>query len=141
MVELRPTQQDEYVRVFQLMRENMEGPLREQGVLWDQAWAEKNYASNDNYCVFVASRWLGFISLEWGCSSVFVHTLQLTKFAQGSVYGYRIYEWLLQQADVRGVTVVRCKTFRDSPLVGLYQKLDFSVVGMEGILVALEKHI
>ena len=141
MVEFRPTQQGEYIPVFQLMRENMESLLREQGVSWDQAWVEENYASKVNHSIFVTDRWIGFISLEWVGSTVFIHTLQLTKSAQGSVYGYRIYEWLLQQADVRGVTTVCCRTFRHSPLVDLYQKLGFSVVSTEGILVTLEKHV
>lgn len=141
MIKLRPTEQDEYAPAFRLMRENMDSYHRIHGIPWDQSWIEENYAGKDNYSVFSRNLWVGFISLQWGCSDVFVHTLQLSKSAQGSVYGYRVYNWLLQQAEVRCVKTIRCKTFVNSPLENLYQKLGFSIVTTEKCLITLEKHI
>ena len=58
MVKLRPTRQEEYITVFQLMRENMDSYLQMHGIPWDQSWVEENYTGKDNYSIFSGNRWM-----------------------------------------------------------------------------------
>jgi len=139
MIEITPIKPHEYDLAFRTMRENMEPYHKAHELPWNQDWIEANYLDKDNYSIFCSGRWSGFLSLEWGDRELFIHSLQLCSEAQGSVYGYRVYKWLMRQTESRGKSEMTCRTFRDSPLIQLYQRLGFTPVREEGILVTLEK--
>ena len=138
MIEIIPIKEHEYDLAFRIMHENMELYHHAHDVPWDQDWIAKNYIDKDSYSIVCSGRWRGCLSLEWRGRALFIHTLQLTREAQGSIYGYRVYQWLVSQAESRGKTDILCKTFRNSPLLRLYKRLGFSLESEGGILVALE---
>lgn len=139
MIEITPIKPHEYDLAFRTMRENMEPYHKAHALPWNQDWIEENYLDKDNYSIFCSGRWRGFLSLEWGDRGLFIHSLQLSSEAQGNVYGYRVYQWLMRQTESRGKIEMMCRTFRDSPLVQLYQRLGFTPEMEEGILVTLKK--
>ncbi len=106
---------------------------------WNQDWVDRNYRQNENYSILRATNWIGFLTLEWRESDLFIHTLQLAKQAQGSVYGVRVYEWILEKMDVRGKDTIMCKAFRGSSVLRLYQRMGFSEVAHKDFFVTLEK--
>jgi GNAT superfamily N-acetyltransferase len=139
MIEVIPIEGPEYDLAFRLMRENMWVYHQRHDLPWNQGWIEENYLTNDNYSIFGSGRWRGFLSLEWRDRELFIHTLQLSPEAQGSVYAYRVYQWLLRETESRGKTQIHCRTFTGSPMIRLYERLGFTAVGEEGILVTLQK--
>jgi GNAT superfamily N-acetyltransferase len=141
MIEVSPICDTDYDLAFRTMRENMISYHEKYGLPWNQDWVDRNYRQNENYSIFRSTAWIGFLSLEWRESDLFIHTLQLAKHAQGSVYGARVYQWILEQMDVRGKGRITCKTFRGSSMVNLYQRMGFTEVAYEDNFVTLEKRI
>ena len=141
MIEVTPIRDSDYERAMQTMRENMISYHEQYGLPWNQDWVDRNYRHNENYSIFSATNWIGFLSLEWRDSDLFIHTLQLARQAQGSVYGARVYQWILEQMKVRGRDNITCKTFRGSSLVDLYRRMGFTEVAYEDYFVTLEKRI
>ncbi|MCB1701622.1 MAG: hypothetical protein H6985_04305 [Pseudomonadales bacterium] len=136
-VELRPATSDELVRAFRLMQSNMRESMTEANMEWDQDWTERNYRSKSNYSIFLQSDWKGFLSIEYIRSVLYIHTLQLTAQSQGRIFGASVFDWLLGQASANGATSIECKAFRSSPVLRLYQKLGFRIVGEDKALVSL----
>ena len=92
---------NEFIEALSLMKRN-EAQIAIPGLSWDQEWARNNYQHKDNYSIFKAAHWIGFLSLEVMPNALFVHTLQLTPEAQGSIWGFRVYEWILAKAESLG---------------------------------------
>lgn len=141
MIDVSPIGDAEYDLAFQTMRGNMKSYHEEYGLPWKQDWIDRNFRYNENYSIFNSATWIGFLSLEWRDVDLFIHTLQLTKKAQGSVYGARVYDWILEEMNVRGKAKITCKTFRGSSMIDLYKRLGFTEVAHENYLVTLEKRI
>lgn len=114
------------------MKENMESLLVSCGLSWDEEWNHRNYISKDNYSIFSNGEWIGFLSLGVMRDCLFIHTMQLTKNAQGSIFGYRVFEWIRAKADSTGRSQIGCKAFSDSSSASLYKRLGFKIVKSEG---------
>ena len=121
---------DEFIEALSLMKENEEAePEPVTGAIsWDQEWAQNNYQDKDNYSIFRAGYWIGFLSLEVLPDALFVHTLQLTPEAQGNIWGYRVYEWILAKAESFGKHRIECNVLKDSSASALYLRLGFELV-------------
>lgn len=141
MIKLSPTRETEYDLAFETMRENMISYYEEHGLPWDQDWVDGNFRHRDNYSIFNSANWIGFLSLEWRDHDLFIHTLQLSKPAQGSIYGARVYEWILEQLSARGKQKITCKTFRGASMIDLYKRLGFTEVANDSYLVTLEMYV
>ncbi len=141
MIGVFPICDTDYDLAFETMRENMIPYHEEYGLPWNQDWIDRNFRRNENYSIFSSTSWIGFLSIEWRDSDLYIHTLQLSKSAQGSVYGARIYEWILEQMNVRGKDKITCKTFRGSSMIDLYTRMGFTEVANENYLVTLEMRI
>ncbi len=138
MIKVIPASDTEYDLAFATMRENMIAYHEKYELPWNQDWLDRNFRHKENYSVFSSTGWIGFLSLEWRNSDLFIHTLQLTRRAQGSVYGARVYEWMVEQMKLKGIEKITCKTFRGSSMLGLYKRMGFSEVAQEKYLVTLE---
>lgn len=114
------------------MKVNMEPQLVICGLNWDDEWHRRNYISKDNYSIFSGDSWIGFLSLEILQDCLFINTMQLTSNAQGSIFGYRVYEWIRAKALSVDCSKLGCKTFKDSPVASLYRRLGFQIVECEG---------
>jgi len=137
MIEIRHIGIDEYNGAYQLMHENMVLYHDMYSLRWDQGWIEENYRDKDNYSIFWCGKWIGFLSLEWESDKLTIHTLQLSKVAQGNIYGHRVFEWILDLAETKGIVEIACRSFKDNPTVSLYKKLGFEVVSAKGFLLEL----
>ena len=137
MIKILPIDESEYDAAFELMRENMEIYHEAHKIPWDQDWVNSNYRNKENYSVFRRCEWIGFLSIEWLVDAAFIHTLQLAKSVQGGIFGIRVFEWILAQAEEREIFNIACKSFRDNPALELYRKLGFEVAAEEGVLLEL----
>ena len=102
MFTVEPATADEFTKALSLMRQNMEQSLVSRGLAWDDDWTRTNYKEKENYSLFRGGYWIGFLSLEVCPDSAYVHTLQLTREAQGSVYGSRTCQWITAKAKSLG---------------------------------------
>ena len=109
------------------MKEN-EAQTEIPGLSWDQEWAQNNYKDKDNYSILKAGNWIGFLSLEVLPDALFVHTLQLIPEIQGSIWGFRVYEWILAEAQSFGKRRIECNVVKDSPASAMYLRLGFELV-------------
>lgn len=141
MINIVPIEKDGYVRAFELMRKNMMAYHSEHNIPWDQSWVEANYRDKDNYSVKFRYAWIGFLSLEWRESELYIHTFQLVESVQGSIHGYRAFQWILAEAAGRGVSEISCKSFKDNPAVDIYKKIGFEVVGISSLFIDLHMSI
>ena len=141
MIEVSRTSDTEYDLAFQTMKENMISYHEQHGLPWNKDWIDKSFRYNENYSIFRSTTWIGFLSLEWRNVDLFIHTLQLSKSAQGSVYGARVYDWIVEQMHLRGRSKITCKTFCGSPMIDLYKRMGFTEVARENYLATLEKRI
>ena len=133
MLTVKPATSDEFTEALALMKE-YEDQVPIPGVSWDQEWAENNYQNKDNYSLFRAGIWIGFLSLEVLPDALFVHTLQLTPQAQGSIWGYRVYEWILARGRSLGKDRIECNVAKESSTSALYLRLGFELVKTENYL-------
>ena len=108
------------------------------GLPWDQEWAQDNYQDKDNYSIFRGRCWIGFLSLEILPDALFVHTLQLTPEAQGNIWGYRVYEWILAKAASLGKYRIDCNVLKDSSASALYLRLGFELVRTDNFLSKMQ---
>ena len=115
------------------MKEN-EAETEIPGLSWDQEWAVNNYKDKDNYSIFRAGDWIGFLSLEVLPDALFVHTLQLIPQAQGSIWGFRVYEWILAKAQSFGKRRIECNVVKDSSASAMYLRLGFELVHSDDYL-------
>jgi hypothetical protein len=129
---IQPCSTSEFTAALALMKENMEPQLVSCGLSWDDGWHRHNYISKDNYSIFSSNGWIGFLSLEVRQDCLFINTLQLASNAQGSILGYRVYEWIRAKALSVNCSKLGCKSFKDSPVVSLYKRLGFEIVESEG---------
>ena len=134
MLDIKPASTDEFSTALFLMKENMESVLVSCGLSWDHEWNYRNYISKDNYSIFSNGDWIGFLSLGLIENCLFVHSLQLTKNAQGTIFGFRVYEWLRAKSESTGCRQIGCKTFSGSSAATLYKRIGFKVVKTEGSL-------
>lgn len=141
VINIAPTEKDKYVRAFELMRTKMVVYHSKHNIPWDQPWIEANYRAKDNYSVKFHGTWIGFLSLEWKESELYIHTFQLAESIQGSIYGYRIFKWILAEAAGRGVSEFSRKSFKDNLAVDIYKKIGFEVVGSSGPFLDLHMSI
>lgn len=118
---------NEFIEALSLMKRN-EAQIAIPGLSWDQEWAWNNYQHKDNYSIFKAAHLIGFLSLEVMPNALFVHTLQLTPEAQGSIWGFRVYEWILAKAESLGKNRIECNVLKDSPASAIYLRLGFELV-------------
>jgi hypothetical protein len=132
MLVIKPSSTKEFSAALSLMKQNMESLLVSCGLSWDEQWNQSNYISKDNYSIFSNGDWIGFLSLDLMEDCLFVHTMQLTKAAQGSTFGYRVYEWIRAKADSAGCRQIGCKAFSASSVVSTYKKIGFKIVETQG---------
>lgn len=133
MLTVKPATSDEFIEALSLMKE-YEDAVPIPGLSWDQDWAQTNYQDKDNYSLFRSEIWIGFLSLEVLPDALFVHTLQLTPEAQGSIWGYRVYEWILAKGRCLGKHHIECNVVADSSASALYLRLGFELVHTENYL-------
>jgi GNAT superfamily N-acetyltransferase len=141
VIEVTPIIDAEYSLAFRTMRENMISYHEVYDLPWNQDSIDRHFRRNQNYSIFSSTSWIGFLSLEWREVDLFIHTLQLSKKAQGGVYGARVYDWILEQLHLRGKSKITCKTFCGSPMIDLYKRIGFTEVARENHLATLEKRI
>ncbi len=132
MLVIKPTSIDEFSTALSLMKENMESLLVNCNLSWDDEWNHSNYISKDNYSIFSNDDWIGFLSLGLIENCLFVHTLQLTKTAQGNIFGYRVYQWIRAKADSSRCRQIGCKAISGSSAASLYKRIGFKIVKTEG---------
>jgi hypothetical protein len=128
---------DEFIEALSLIKEH-EAQVEIPGLSWDQEWAQSNYQDKDNYSIFRAGDWIGFLSLELLPDALFVHTLQLTPEAQGSIWGFRVYEWILIKAASFGKHRIECNVLKDSSASALYLRLGFELVHTDTYLSKMQ---
>lgn len=128
---------DEFIKALSLMKE-YEAQVLIPGLSWDQEWTQNNYQDKDNYSIFRAGYWIGFLSLEVLPDALFVHTLQLTPEAQGSIWGFRVYEWILAKAESLGKHRIECNAVKDSSASKLYLRLGFELVHTDNYLSKMQ---
>ncbi len=141
VVNIVPIEKDEYARAFELMHTNMIVYHTEHNIPWNQSWIEANFRDKDNYSVTHHSIWVGFLSLQWSESELYIHTFQLVKPVQGSIVGYRVFQWILAEAAGRGVSEIACKSFKDNPAVDIYKKIGFEVVDTSKLFIDFQMSI
>jgi hypothetical protein len=117
----------EFIEALSLMK-RYEARVLIPGLPWDQEWVQNNYQDKDNYSIFKAGYWIGFLSLEVLPDALFIHTLQLTPEAQGSIWGFRVYEWILAKAKSIDKHRIECNVVKDSSASTLYLRLGFELV-------------
>ena len=128
---------DEFIEALSLMKWN-EARAVIPGLSWDQEWAQNNYQDKNNYSIFRAGHWIGFLSLEVLPDVLFVHTLQLTPEAQGNIWGFRVYEWVLAKAGSHGKNRIECNVLKDSPASAIYLRLGFELVHTDKYLSTMQ---
>ncbi len=128
---------DEFIEALSLMKENEAQEAIPQ-LRWDQEWAQNNYQDKDNYSIFRDGCWIGFLSLEILPDALFVHTLQLTPEAQGNIWGYRVYEWILAKAASFGKYRIECNVLKDSSASQLYSRLGFELLHTDKYLSKMQ---
>ncbi len=137
MLSVEPATPDEFIEALSLMKWN-EAQAEIPGLSWDQEWAHNNYQDKDNYSIFRDGNWIGFLSIEALSDALFVHTLQLTPEAQGNIWGYRVYEWILAKAGSTGLNRIECNVLKDSPASALYLRLGFELVKTDKYLSTMQ---
>ena len=141
MIHINPAKEPDYELAFLLMRENMAVYHEMHNIPWDQKWIEEHYRDKENYSIFRGREWVGFVSIEWLKTTLYIHTLQLVTTAQGGLLGARVFDFLLRMAAAKNVFRVECKSFKGNPAVLLYQRLGFELVESEGPFVKLRLNI
>ena len=137
MIHIRPAKEPDYELAFLLMRENMAVYHEMHNIPWDQSWVEENYRDKENYSIFCCREWVGFVSVEWLKTTLYVHTLQLATTVQGGLVGARVFDFLLRKAIGKKIFQVECRSFQGNPVVKLYQRLGFEIVDSKGVLIKL----
>jgi len=138
MLSISPATESGFQMAKALMLENMGSYHETHNIPWDPDWVDLNYRDKDNYSLYLGTAWVGFVSLEWLETSVFVHTLQIQPADQGLGLGNQVFQWLRTQAARRGMQRIGCRSFRDNPALELYRRLGFAVVEEQGALVEME---
>lgn len=128
---------EEFIEALSLMKLN-EAQAAIPGISWDQEWAQSNYQDKENYSIFRADDWIGFLSIEVLSDALFVHTLQLTPEAQGNIWGYRVYEWILAKAGSIDMNRIECNVLKNSTASALYLRLGFELVKTDKYLSTMQ---
>lgn len=137
MLSIERATPEEFIEALSLMKWN-EAQAAIPGMSWDQEWAQRNYQDKDNYSIFRAGDWIGFLSIEVLSDALFVHTLQLTPEAQGNIWGYRVYEWILSKAVSIDVNRIECNVLKNSKVSALYLRLGFELVKTDKYLSRMQ---
>lgn len=137
MLSIERATPEEFIEALSLMKWN-ETQAAIPGMSWDQEWAQRNYQDKDNYSIFRAGDWIGFLSIEVLSDALFVHTLQLTPEAQGNIWGYRVYEWILSKAVSIDVNRIECNVLKNSKVSALYLRLGFELVKTDKYLSRMQ---
>lgn len=141
MYSFEKTKENEYLTIFELMRINMYKMQTDLGLHWNQKEIEANYTSKENFTIYRMDVFVGFISLEFYDTKIFIHTLQVVPAYQNGLVGYRVLKHLYNLAEKKSTSLLQCCVFENNPAKEMYLTLGFKEVSRKNSILKLELNI
>jgi len=141
MYYFKPTLDNEYEKIFRLMKTNMYGMQNEIGIEWSQQELETNYRDKSNYSVYRKDEFVGFVSLELYQKGLFVHTLQIVQHYQNRRVGYNVIKFIIEIARKNEVELLRCCVFDNNSAIKMYLALGFREINRVNRIIQMELNL
>ena len=132
---------NEYERIFRLMKTNMYGMQNGIGIEWSQQELEINYRDKLNYSVYRKDEFVGFVSLELYQKGLFVHTLQIVPHCQNRRVGYSVFKFIIELANKNEVELLRCSVFDNNSAIKMYLALGFREIDRINRVIQMELNL
>ena len=141
MYYFKPTLDNDYDRIYRLMKTNMYGMQNEIGIEWNQQELEINYRNKKNYSVYRKDEFVGFVSLELYQKGLFVHTLQIVPHYQNKRVGYNAFKFIIELANKNEAELLRCNVFDNSSAIKMYLALGFREIDRINRVIQMELNL
>ncbi|TCV79007.1 GNAT family N-acetyltransferase [Sulfurirhabdus autotrophica] len=137
MIKLLPPSELDYEFAFDLMEENMKKYYDLYDITWDKEWLRKNFFDKENYVITKFDERIGFLSLEKKKNELYVHTIQVCPQSQNQRIGLYVLRTLIKMMRDFRLQHIICRVFKDSPVLGMYERLGFERISQEHFLISL----
>jgi len=141
MYYFKPTLDNDYDRIYRLMKTNMYGMQNEIGIEWNQQELEINYRNKTNYSVYRKDEFVGFVSLELYQKGLFVHTLQIVPHYKNKRVGYNAFKFIIELANKNEAELLRCNVFDNSSAIKMYLALGFREIDRINRVIQMELNL
>lgn len=107
------------------------------GLIWSAAGFDTAWAGRENWLICRDASVMGFISLSYDSTALYIRELHMLERARGQGAGSWVLEQMALKARANGL--LRLTVFKTNPARRLYQRMGLSIVGEEDCFWRMER--
>lgn len=125
--------------VYDLMKLNMEGYVKECWGEWDQEKFKASLKKENIEIINYNKRRIGFSDVTREGSKSYLHNIQITSLFQGLGVGTEIMAVIEKKEKLAGAKKIEAKVFKKNPALFFYHKLGYKIIKREEHALVMSK--
>jgi len=138
---LRPTVDNDYNFILNLLKENMLDSFKRHWREWNDKSFIENYHKENIRIIEYNNSQIGYIDFKFKSDCGYINNIQLLSKFTGKGLGTQIMKLLEQETLNNNLSKIRLKVFKDNLAVKLYEKLGYKPISEDVSSFIMEKYL
>ena len=137
--QIRDCQDEDYLFVYDLLKENMLASFIKHWGEWNPESFKKSFNKKNIKIIEHKSKCVAYYEIKFQESLSYINNIQVSKLMQGKGLGTFLIDLMEKETQKHKLKKIRLKVFKDNLALKFYIKLGYKQVKDEGSSVFLEK--